>query len=868
MKRLQARALKDLVTNPDLPSSPRAIDSKSRGRGDNSLGVGGPEAKSSPRPTTQQNSNKAPELNAEARKFFISSGFKAYVEGVADLGCVTMEDVQTLCNTPDCLKRLQGRDLGLSIHEAKQFIKAVQNPTRQMSAMSPEAMTSKLKARLKEGTRSRSRSKAFEPSSNIGLAPDKYVEVDSEVRKFLISNGFKAYVQGLEELSCVKMESLVDFCEKSDALKKLQGSELRLTPFDAKHFIKLVKGSNKQFSPTSPEAMASKLQARLKEGTRSRSRNKAIKSVAEPSSNLSPGKYDEVDSEVRKFLSVHRLQHYSTGLADLKCLNVDDLVAFCESSEANKALQGPELKLTKFEAKQFTRLVNKNNPRARAGRWAAIEKLESNIRQGNRSKSRTRKAFDTTPTRGLIPDKAPEVSPEVRKFLSANRLQVYCNGLAELGCVAMDELIELCDTAEGLTALQGPELGVSLFHARSLVKLVTVGANSPKHLKVVLEVRKAEHEENGRVVLDSAAKRAALAVAQAELLERGIVERVRKVKREAEAKVKFAALEAEHARNEAERLAARALGYPSAAERVEAELAADAAEYEAKDKVVAEARAARVQQLQRHHADLAAKKKKPPTSPILRAGPATPGRAAAETTHSPGFYAGPTYDWGAEFMADAPPPPQVDLGIKELILAFRGVPPSQTLTTGGSSPAMSVVETMGSKVEAWEVALTARRAADKNAEFVASVEARTEARNRRLEDIRGRTSGVPPDRGSVAVLTSHPSPVWVSAPPTRAGREPAQPLFDVSIERHETDKLKATDEIKARAFESLSPAAREAVKFALEKNRNEQEAQAVSEGIKTALAAACRQSREEFLSVAARAEADKEATRSGLSLRT
>jgi hypothetical protein len=215
----------------------------------------------------------------------------------------------------------------------------------------------------------------------------------------------------------------------------------------------------------------------------------------------------------------------------------------------------------------------------------------------------------------------------------------------------------------------------------------------------------------------------------------------------------------------------------------------------------------------------------------------------------------------------------VDLGIKELVLALaiRGVPPSQTLTTGRSSPAMSVVEAMGSKVEAWEVALTARRAADKNAEFVASVEARTEARNRRLEDIRGRTSEVPPDRGSVAMLTSPPSPVWVSAPPTRAGGAPAQPLFDVSIERHDTDKFKATDEIKARTFEFLSPAAREAVKFALEKNRNEQEAQAVSlscpssfptqEGINTALAAACRQSREEFVSAAARAEAERAAQR-------
>jgi len=746
MKRLQARALKDLITNPEHPSSPRSYDSKSRGRGDLFSDESTPTTGLTT-PTKQQSSHKIPELDASARKFLLSNGFKSYVEGMADLGCCTMEDVQGLCDSPDGLKKLQGRELGMSKREAAEFVKVVQKSSSPISPMSPEAMASKLAAQVRGVTRSRSRKKAFDSSLKVSYTPDQHNEVDVEARKFLLSNGFKTYVQGLQKLGCLTMKDLVDYCAAPDAIKKLQGPPLVLTPFDAKHFIKSVQNSKVKVSPVSPEGMTSKLEAQVRDGTRSRSRNKAFESSA--TTGLAPEKYDEVDAELRKFLSVHRLQHYSDGLADLKCLIIEDLVAFCESPEANEALQSSTLKLSKFEASQFTRLVNKQNPRARAGRWAAIEKMESNIKMGNRSRSRTRKSFDANPTKSLTPSRAIGVSPEVRKFLSTHRLQAYCDGLAELGCISMDDLIALCDSSDAFTTLQGPELGISLYHARSLVKLVTVGVHSPKKLKVALEDRKSEHQENGRVVEESRAKRAALAIAQAELRERSIADRILREKREAEARAKIADVEAKQALMAAERLAAKAEGFPSPEELAEAKLAAEAAEYEAKAKAVAEARIARGLQLQRHHVNLAVKNK----SVNATKNAIKPALSIATRE--------PNSELGGELNEGNLPVSPVDTEVKELQTALSGL--SRAFSAGRSSPTASVVEALRSEVEAWEAKLTtSQNLTDEKAESVPNVKENIKAQNRPLLEIPEVMSETSPARPSFEVMMPPASPIQTS----------------------------------------------------------------------------------------------------------
>ena len=740
MKRLQARALKDLITNPEHPSSPRSMDSKSRGRGDIFSDESTPTTGLTTTPRKQHSSDIIPELSASAHNFFLANGYKSYVEGVADLGCCTLEDVQALCDSPGGLKKLQGRELGMSKREAAEFMKAVRHSSNPISPMSPEAMASKLATQVRGGTRSHSRSKAFDSSLKVSYTPDRHNEVDVEARKFLLSNGFKSYVKGLEKMDCLTMKDLADYCAAPDALKKLQGPPLVLTPFDAKHFIKSVHNFKVKVSPISPEGMSSKLEAQVRDGTRSRSRSKAFESASPK--GLAPEKYDEVDAELRKFLSVHRLQHYSDGLADLKCLIIEDLVAFCESPEANQALQSSKLKLSKFEASQFTRLVNKQNPRARAGRWAAIEKMESNIKIGNRSRSRSRKSFDANPTKGLTPRRAAGVSPEVRKFLATHRLQAYCDGLADLGCTTMDELIALCDSPDGVATLQGPELGITLYHARSLVKLVTVGVHSPKKLKKALEERKSEHQENGRVVEESRAKRAALAIAQAELRERSIVDRIMREKREAEARAMLADFAAKQASKEAERQAARAKGFPSPEELAEAKLKAEAAEYEAKAKAVAEARIARGLQLQRHHINLAVKKKV-----VSAAKLALPTETREQTPNV-----------GGDLKENA-----LDSEVKELQTALNGL--SRAFSTGRSSPTTSVLEALRSEVETWEAKLTTSHGfADAKSDNMPSFNTSATPKNGQVLDIPEHTSETLPVCHSYEMSMPPASPIVTSAP--------------------------------------------------------------------------------------------------------
>ena len=133
--------------------------------------------------------------------------------------------------------------------------------------------------------------------------------------------------------------------------------------------------------------------------------------------------------------------------------------------------------------------------KAKSGNAAAsqfsVDFQEAALQRKSRKGPANKKAFDLSATTPLDarprtekPAAAPEVNPELKRFLFARKYGGHCRNLALMGLLTPDQLLEFCQSSDAAVALQNARTGLNLssFEASVFIKAVA-SSKDPDSLK-------------------------------------------------------------------------------------------------------------------------------------------------------------------------------------------------------------------------------------------------------------------------------------------------------------------------------------------------------------------------------------------------
>jgi hypothetical protein len=249
MRPLQARQLRDIITNPNHPQSPRrgstvASPMSPERMGDKLRTAISPRSKplrkffddSVERSLSAAETGSLPlESDPGLRKFLLAHFKKPVADGMgkglaSGFNVTSMPQLIAMCGLTAAeeaaaIKSFKGRPMQLTAFDAKTLVKLVRTKGHARSALSPEAQRDALhKATTKVSPRS---VKSFDLSvypplmattstggeAGNGVGMSSLVEVTPEVRKFLLGHGLVTYVEGLQGLQVETLHQLVRLCE-------------------------------------------------------------------------------------------------------------------------------------------------------------------------------------------------------------------------------------------------------------------------------------------------------------------------------------------------------------------------------------------------------------------------------------------------------------------------------------------------------------------------------------------------------------------------------------------------------------------------------------------------------------------------------